>query len=126
MTEIRPARPGEEPAVLGVLDAGLLETDAGAVRARIAAGDVLVAVAGDTVVGALVLVGPEVDAVAVRRRRRGQGIGSALVAAALDRRGRLVAAFDGRVRPFYESLEFAVEPLGEERYVGVRWSRSSR
>ena len=61
------------------------------------------------VVGTLVLDGDHVDAVAVRRARRGRGIGTALVEAAVDRRGRLTADFDSCVRPFYESLGFEVE-----------------
>ncbi|MFB6150224.1 MAG: GNAT family N-acetyltransferase [Haloarculaceae archaeon] len=127
---VRDARPGDAPAVLGVLDAAALETDADRVRAAVERGDALVAVpaAPDraTVVGALVLDGNRIANVAVRRRRRDRGIGSALVDAAADRvrgdRGRddaLVAEFEGSQRPFYESLGFAVEPLGGGRYRGV-------
>ncbi|WP_135363096.1 GNAT family N-acetyltransferase [Halosimplex halophilum] len=134
---VRPATADDLSGVLGVLDAGALETDAEAVRTGIHRGDAFVAVrgsasgAGDasgTVLGALVLVdcegpaGAEIDAVAVRRRRRGQGIGRALVAAAADRYDRLVAEFDAGVRPFYESLGFEIEPTtGDEpdRYRGV-------
>jgi GNAT superfamily N-acetyltransferase len=135
---VREARPDELPAVLGVLDAGVLETDADSVRASIERGDVFVAVrrseerADGTsddpadgaerdrpLLGALVLDGAEITAVAVRRRRRGQGIGTALVGGAERRRDRLVATFDANVRPFYESLGFAVEPAGEpDRYRG--------
>ncbi|MFC7140148.1 GNAT family N-acetyltransferase [Halosimplex aquaticum] len=128
---VRPATPDDLSSVLGVLDAGALETDADRVRASIDCGDAFVAVrdgtadsddgsAGEGVaLGALVLDGDEIAAVAVRRRRRGQGIGSALVAAAADRRDRLVAEFDGNVRPFYEGLEFEVMPVdGSERFRG--------
>jgi GNAT superfamily N-acetyltransferase len=126
---VREATPEEVAGVLGVLDAAALATDHDRVRESVAAGSTLVAVRDDgrdtdppseTVLGALVLVGidreddgaSEIDAVAVRRGRRAQGIGSALVAAAADRRDRLVAEFDAGVRPFYESLEFDVEPSG--------------
>jgi GNAT superfamily N-acetyltransferase len=62
-----------------------------------------------------------VTAVAVRPNRRGQGIGSALVAEALRREGRLVAEFDRRVRPFWEALDFEIEPItGSDRLRGVR------
>jgi len=63
-----------------------------------------------TILGALVLVpresGAHIDAVAVRRARRAQGVGTSLVRAAAERRGRLTAEFDPGVRPFYESLGF--------------------
>lgn len=65
-----------------------------------------------TILGALVLVpresGAHVDAVAVRRARRAQGVGTALVRAAAERRARLTAEFDPSVRPFYESLGFEI------------------
>jgi ribosomal protein S18 acetylase RimI-like enzyme len=57
----------------------------------------------------------EIEAIAVRRRYRRQGIASALVARArrnTDR--RLVAVFDGRVRAFYESLGFDVRPVNDD------------
>jgi len=139
---VREARPADLANVLGVLDAAALETDSERVRASIDRGETLVAVRVGSavepdfpdrlVLGALVLVDDEIDAVAVRRRRRDQGIGRALVAAAADRRDRLVAEFDASVRPFYEQLGFAIEPVGAdgdagddangdaERYRGVR------
>jgi GNAT superfamily N-acetyltransferase len=107
---VREATREERPAVLNVLDGAMLATDG--VGERIAAGAVLVAVAenGERVLGALVLDGTHIEAVAVRRRRRGQGIGTALVEAAADRRERLTAEFDADVRPFYEHLGFSIEP----------------
>ena len=71
------------------------------------------------VLGVLVLDGAEIEAVAVRRRRRGQGIGTALVEAAADRRDRLDAVFDAHVCPFYEALGFDVERVEEKRYRGL-------
>lgn len=129
--EVRPARRTDLPAVATVLDAAMLATDG--LADRVAAGDVLVADDGGRVLGAAVLEPPgelpawarerdadaHVAAVAVRRRRRGQGIGSALVRAAADR-GRLTAAFDPSLRPFYEELGFAVEPGVDDRLRGVR------
>nr|WP_264475510.1 GNAT family N-acetyltransferase [Halorubellus salinus] len=110
----------------------MLETDA--VSDAVVRGNVLVAVDDDRVVGALVLVpfddvglpdavagdervdgdvvagdgGMHVDAVAVRRRRRGRGVGRALVVAALERERRLTVAFDPGVRAFYDALGFEV------------------
>lgn len=127
---VRRARPDEVPTVATVLDAAMLES--GDLRPRVDASDVYVAVDGGTVLGAAVVVPParapawarergtdaHLSAVAVRRRRRGQGIGSALVAAVAER-GRVTAAFDAAVRAFYESLGFAVERDGDGQLRGV-------
>jgi len=139
---VRSASADDLTDVLGVLDAAALDTDPDRVRASIDRSATLVAVranadANATVLGALVLVRPgercetgrttetdgkaEIDAIAVRRGRRGQGIGRALVAAAAGRYDRLVAEFDSGVRPFYASLGFAVTPVEHsdpERYRG--------
>ncbi len=113
--EVRPARPGEQATVRGVLNAAMLSVDDDALRD----GTTLVAAADGRVVGVLVLDGDRIAAVAVRPGRRGQGVGTALVEAAAARRDRLVAGFDPGVRPFYESLGFDVERSGE-RCRGVR------
>ncbi|MFU1781012.1 GNAT family N-acetyltransferase [Haloarcula japonica] len=123
---VRTATPGEVPAVMNVLDGAVLSIAVETVRAGIENGDTLVAVsdgdaATERVLGALVLDGAHIEAVAVRRRRRGQGIGTALVEAALDRRDRVTAEFDADVRPFYEALGFDIEPLDDpDRYRGER------
>ena len=78
-----------------------------------------VAERGDAVAGD---VGMHVDAVAVRRRRRGQGIGRALVEAALERERRLTVAFDPGVSAFYDALEFATVLEGEEASDGRTWA----
>jgi GNAT superfamily N-acetyltransferase len=126
--DVRAARPDEREAVAAVLDAAMLRTDE--LADALDRDDVLVAAAGERLLGALVLVQGEdaggehrhVDAVAVRPNRRGQGIGSALVVAALDRCGpdeQLTAVFDADVRPFYESLEFDIQERGG-RLFGTR------
>lgn len=128
MTVVREATPDDVVPALNVLDGAALETNPDAVRTAVERGDALVAASevGDgtgrtgTVLGALVLDGDRVVAVAVRRRRRGQGIGTALVEAAADRRDRLTAAFDADVRPFYERLGFSIETAASGRYRGVR------
>jgi GNAT superfamily N-acetyltransferase len=117
---VEPATPDDRLDVLRLLDAAMLETDAATVDERIAASDALVARSTRTggVVGALVAVRPDpdrlhVDAVAVRRARRGEGIGSALVAAAVDRGESdtaietVTVRFDAGLTEFYEALGFA-------------------
>jgi len=124
---VRTAHPDEVPAVMNVLDGAVLSVAVETVRAGAEDGGTLVATSGDSetdgrVLGALVVDGTHIEAVAVRRRRRGQGIGTRLVEAALDRWDRLTAEFDADVRPFYEQLEFDIEPLDSEsdRFRGVR------
>ncbi|WP_159904606.1 GNAT family N-acetyltransferase [Salinirussus salinus] len=120
MTAVREATVADLPDVLNVVDGAALRVDVDSLRERIASGDVLVAVEEGRVLGTLVLDGDRIAAVAVRRGRRDQGIGTALVEAAADRRDRLVAEFDARVRPFWESLGFDIEPADEpDRYRGV-------
>jgi GNAT superfamily N-acetyltransferase len=119
--DVRAATVEDLPAVMTVFDGALLATDVSAVREAIDHGDLLVAAAEERVLGACLLDGEEIDAVAVRRARRDQGIGTALVEAAAARRERLVAEFDPRVRPFWASLGFEIGAAEEpERYRGVR------
>ena len=125
--EVREASSEDRLGVRRVLDAAMLDVrdDLGE---RIDAGDALVATEerddaaekrdatseseDATILGALVLVpresGAHIDAVAVRRARRAQGVGTSLVRAAAERRVRLTAEFDPGVRPFYESLGFDI------------------
>lgn len=120
---IETASPDDRLDALRVLDAAMLETDPETVAAAIETDDALVArfKRTDAVVGALVATRPEsarlhVDAVAVRRARRGRGSGSALVAAAVERAERdaavevVTAAFDAKLRGFYTDLGFTAVP----------------
>jgi GNAT superfamily N-acetyltransferase len=107
---VRAATPGDEIGVRNVLDGAALA------YGDLSAPDRTAFVAVDRrVVGALVRRdherggGAHVEAVAVRRARRGQGVGSALLAVAHS--GRLTADFPPRVRPFYESRGFRVTCL---------------
>ena len=119
---VRTATPGDHVAICNVLDAANLETDADVVRAAIDRNTAFVAESDrSTILGTLVLDGDEITHVAVRRRRRGQGIGTALVAAAAEATDAetLVARFDPDARPFYEKLGFDVERAADDRrYVG--------
>lgn len=114
---IRSARDSEADAIRRLLDAAMLSVPDD-LPGRVAAGDALVAATregGSTeddhdVIGALVLDDGHIDAIAVRKRRRAGGVGTALVAAAAERTdGALTATFRPAVRPFYESLGFTIE-----------------
>jgi GNAT superfamily N-acetyltransferase len=135
--DIRPATDDDLVGAMRVLDAGLLDTDADTVRRRIAGESVLVADADGRVVGAVVLGerpawvaaacegvespdGRHVEAVAVGRSRRGQGVGTALLRAACESvEGPLTADFAASVRPFYESLGCRIETVGESHGDGA-------
>jgi GNAT superfamily N-acetyltransferase len=124
VTAVREATVEDLPDVLNVVDGAALRVDVDELRERIAGGDVLVAGEEGRVLGTVILDGNRIAAVAVRRGRRDQGVGTALVEAASRRRDRLVAEFDARVRPFWESLGFDIEPVEEpDRYRGVLHTR---
>lgn len=124
MTAIREARPDDRLGILRVIEGALLETDPKRVEAAIDRGEALIAHEDGRVLGALVLDGSRIEAVAVRHSRRGRGIGSALVRAAGDR-GPLTAAFRPEAGPFYESLGFEIEPReGDDRLCGRLYQES--
>jgi len=130
--QVREANLADRIDVRRVLDAAMLAVED--LPDRIDAGGVLVAVENDSVLGACVLVPPDVapdwvgradvdahvDAIAVRRRRRGEGIGRALIDRARER-GSLSAAFETDVRPFYDDLGFEIldEKTADGRLRGV-------
>jgi GNAT superfamily N-acetyltransferase len=121
--QVRDASTRDHLGVMRVLDGANLELSAATAENRIEAGTVLVADDDNRIVGALVAMlrdeGAHVEAVAVRRKRRASGIGSALVEAAADRWTPLTADFDPPVKPFYDALGFDCERRGD-RYRGVR------
>lgn len=130
---IREAITDDTLTVRRLLDAAMLEP--GDVETRVAAGDVLVgrrrresvgssspssaAILGVAVLEPIESQGAHLGAIAVRRRHRNRGLGTALVTAALEREGRLTATFDERVRPFYQRLGFVIETIDEQRFRGV-------
>lgn len=99
-------------AVMNVFDGADLDVSARAVERGIAADRVLVARSGTgTVLGSLFIgatAPARIAAVAVRQRRRGQGIGTALLCEATTRWSPLVASFDPDLAPFYREAGFAV------------------
>lgn len=103
--KVREAAPTEATTARSILDAAMLAVD----EATFEGATVLVATEDDRILGAAVLADGAVDAIAVRPGRRGQGIGTALVEAAAERRTPLTVRFDPPVRPFYESLGFDIE-----------------
>ncbi len=109
MSDVRPATVDEYVTVRSILEAALLEVDSGLLRRS----SVLVATEEGRILGALVLRGSEIEAIAVRPRRRGQGVGSSLINEADTRRPCLSAGFDPSVRPFYTALGFEVVREGE-------------
>lgn len=120
--EVRPASSDELVAVMRLLDAAVLEAEASVVGDRIGEESVFVAESESEkrVVGALVLDGSHVDAIAVQKERRGRGIGRALVDAASEHvDGAFTVDFDEHVRPFYASLGFDIERR-DGRLWGVR------
>lgn len=128
---IRVATPEDRVAVGRVLEGALLEI--ADLDEPLADGEVLVATTGEAVVGAVVGAvvvareGPvdrsppadwpdatHVRSIAVRRKRRRTGIGTALLRAALERWSPLVADFEADVEGFYAAMgaECRVMPDG--------------
>jgi GNAT superfamily N-acetyltransferase len=121
--QIRPATLSELDDIMQLLDAAALETDRAATRESIESERTVVAVEEGRLLGAAVCVpelpGVRIDAIAVRKRRQAQGIGTALVERVVAEDERVVAEFDERVRPFYESLGFEIRSNGCGRLRGV-------
>jgi GNAT superfamily N-acetyltransferase len=123
--KIRTAAADERGDARTIFDAAMLDVDPDTLDS----GTVLIAVEEQRLLGALLVDGSHVHAVAVRPGRRGQGIGAALIETAASRRGTLTATFDRRVKPFYKALEFEIEPLeadGRFRGVGPQPAREQR
>jgi len=124
MVRVRRAGPAAIDTILAIVDAAVLETDRDVVRRSVTDGRTLVAVEDDRILGTVVACpadpGVRIDAIAVRKRRQNQGIGTALVERLHEHHGRVVAEFDERVRPFYESLGFEIRARNADRYRGVR------
>ena len=102
----------------------LAEDSRAELDAYIGAGDVLVAVEDDELVGHLQLVGDEIKNMAVVEAHRGRGVGRALVAAAIERareeriellRVATGAADNGNLR-FYQRLGFRMRAIERDAF----------
>ena len=115
---VREARPDEHLAVRSIFDVAMLDLP------DFPAKKLLVAAEDDRVLGGMAVETDgfgergEIHAIAVRPRRRGQGVGSRLVGEAERRWNPVVAEFDERVRPFYEALGFDIESTDGDRFRG--------
>ncbi|MFB6169425.1 MAG: GNAT family N-acetyltransferase [Haloferacaceae archaeon] len=116
---VRRATPDDLVALARVLDGALVDIDATTVERRAAAGEALRADDDGRAVGVLVRDGPLIRALAVRRDRRRQGIGAALVERAAAATDRLVADCRPGVAGFYRACGFRVVER-EGRAYGVR------
>jgi len=118
--ELRRAVTEDAMPVIRVLHGALLEIDGSTVRQAVDRGDVIVADVGGWVVGALVLEDNHIDALAVRREHRKQGLGRALVeTAGAEIGGPMTADFRAGVRGFWTDLDFEIEQEGA-RFYGIR------
>lgn len=120
---IRTATPSDRVAVRRLIDGANLAVSA--IPRRLRDGTVLLAVPEPDAVpsGTIVLVPVDsttatVEAIAVRRSRRNQGIGTALVEHALDRYQTLCVDCAPDVRPFWASLGFELTAGEDGRYYG--------
>lgn len=125
MSDIREAESTDLPDVARVIEGALLDVPT-ALEVACAEGRVLVV--GDPIYGATVIApsraGGRLVALAVIPSRRGEGIATSLVEAALERWHPLSATIDGRVKPLYEGLDFALYPVSADRYRAVRGERT--
>ena len=97
----------------------MLQLDLKIVQSRISSEEVLVAESPTSILGILVSTGNIIETIAVRSKRRNQGIGSILVKTAAKKSdGPLVAEFDQMSLQFYQKLGFSITPTIEGRYTG--------
>ncbi len=116
----RPAIPSDIPSIMNIIDGALLQIDLKILNKRISHRDVIVAESHTTIIGVVILTENVIDTIAVRSKRRNQGIGSALVFAAAEQvESPLTAEFDSTSLSFYQHLGFLISPLGENKYIGL-------
>lgn len=119
--QVREARHDDELAVRNIVDGAALRIGVDDLSGAIAAGNVLVAVESERILGALVLDGTEIASIAVRRGRRDQGIGRSLLRSAQERRDSLSARFEEAVHPFWDAVGFSVVEQTEDGRYRAEW-----
>ena len=117
---VRTATPADRRAVIALLDSAILSFDREAISERIADDAVYVDDTPDMIRGALVRNDRLITALAVRHWARGDGIGTALVEAALADVPALHATCESALEPFYASLGFRLYRLPDGRLIGRR------
>lgn len=131
---VREAQSNELSSVMNVLDGAYLDIQTHVVQGAIQSGSVFVFSESDRIVGVLVIrsdpdwcpqlqsqthASVHVEAVAVRRKRRNQGIGRALIGNILARYGSATVTFNEGVKPFYETLGVSILSARNKTYYGV-------
>ncbi|HIJ12550.1 MAG TPA: GNAT family N-acetyltransferase [Halobacteriales archaeon] len=116
---IRSATIPDLPSVMNIIDGSMLQLDLKIVQSRISSKEVLVAESSETILGILVSTGNTIEVIAVRSKRRDQGIGSALVKTAAKNSNKpLIAEFDKESLQFYQKLGFSISSKTDGRYLG--------
>lgn len=117
---VRRARPEDRPQVQALFDVAMLAFDRQDLPDRLRRGTVSVALDNDEIVGAALLAGRHIEAIAVTRSRRDEGIGRALVDAVADGGRPICAACHESVIPFYDRLGFSIYILPGDRAFCLR------
>ncbi len=137
-TDIEPATTDDRIGVRRLLDAAALTVDAVDLPARLAAGDVWVVrrQGAASLLGVAVMSTPArgpswtcptggfVHAIAVRRRVRARGLGTALIRRVLEAYTLVTVTFATPVRPFWQQLGFVSTPTGPDRWWGYQLADS--
>lgn len=117
--KIRSATTSDLPSIMNIIDGSMLQLDLEIVQSRISSEEVLVAESPETILGTLVSTGHTIEVIAVRSKRRDQGIGSALVKTAANKSNKpLIAEFDKESLQFYQKLGFSISSKTDGRYMG--------